>query len=463
MARTRVQIEKSLGDRITGLDPTKDVLVGGIPDVFIIPEAAEIASLESRQDSIGYRYAWEYTKTQDRATQILYGSNHGLRPSTGAPTQTRGVAYRYTRPSQNVFIGAGNIVTTTDGSISFKIGYDTVMYADRADSYFNASKRRYEVPITLISVGTGTTFEVPPYALRKLGQTIEGIDGAENTVRAQDSKPEETIQAYGRRIQAKFNGLDLSNPAGFRQLLMNYAPTLVLDVICVFSSDTQYFERRTRRAAWDVYIRGERLEDTETVFTADGVSSEFVLPRTPVHEVTEVRINGIVTPYSFIPDTNPETRGSVIATDKILLGFVPAAGTSVTVKYVWNSLIGQLNSYINQTRAQAYRTDILVREARPVYVRIRLGVQPTTTFDTQEVLANTTASVYAYMDDTTRREFSDPEMFRSYVRSQTAGIRNLYVRTYTYATSGTLDVETIDLAPYEYVATNDTILTVERV
>jgi hypothetical protein len=463
VARTQTQIEKSLGARINQQNQNIDTVKGPVPDVFIIPEAAEIRSLEQRQDSIGYRYSFEYIKTQDRDTQVLFGANHGLRPSRGTPAVARGVSYTYTRPTEDRVIPAGRVVTTDDESVAFRVAYDVIMYANRADSYYNAVTRRYEVATTLVSLGTGVAFEIPPYSIRKLRDKIPGIDGIENTSRATDAKPEEDMVAFGRRTQAKFNGLETASADGLRQTLLNYAPTLIEDVIPVFSSDTQWFQRRTRRAAWDLYVRGQRIEDTESSFVADGVTSSFVLPHVPALAVTGVLINGLTTTFTFEPDLRPEVIGSTLAEDRVNLSFVPASGSTVTVQYQWNSLIYQLSNYITNSAKNPFKTDILVRAAQQVLLRIRLGVQPSTTFDTTTVLDNVRASGYEFFADPTRREIVHPETFKQHILNTTAGVRNIMVREFARATVGSMVVEPVELAPYEYADTTDALFVTERV
>lgn len=461
MARSQTQVERSLANRITDIDTTVDVNKGAVPDIFIVPEATEIRALEQRQDSVGLRYSVDYVKLQDRDIQILYGANHGMRPSRGSPSTARGIAYRYTRPSENVVIAAGRLVSTDDESVTFKVLYDTVMYASRSDSYYNASKRRYEVPVVLQSVGTGVDFEVPARTLRKLKESIAGIDGMENVERATPSKPEEDLTEFARRVQAKFNGLEYASADGLSSIIRNYAPTIVQDVIPVFSSDVQYFQRRTRRAAWDLYLRGSRIEDTESTFTANG-SAVFSLPNAPVVDVTEVRVNNLPTTFMFIPDTSPERRGSVLEYALVQLPSAPAIGSIVTVRYTWNSLIAQVQNYFNTTRVRSYKTDILIRSAQEVLLRVRVDVLPTSTFDPVTVLDNVRTTIYEFFDDPVRREIVTPESFRSYVQENTAGVSKLYVRTFTKASTGTMNVEPIDLAPFEYVNTNDNLLTVMR-
>lgn len=462
MARSRSQIETSLANRITTIDPTVDTKKGPVPDIFTIPEAYEIQSLEARQDSIGLRYSFDYTKLQNRDIQILYGANHGLRPSNGTPSVARGIAYRYTRPQEDVIIPAGRIVTTTDGTVSFKVTYDTIMYAGRADAYYNATTSRYEVPITLTSMGTGTDFDLPPRTLRKLQEPISGIDGAENVERATQGKPEEDLTQFAVRTQKMFNGLETASADGFISTILNYGAPIVENVIPIFSSDTQYFQRRTRRAAWDIYIRGEQIEDVTATFAANGTAI-FVLPNTPVISVSEVRVNDIPTSFSYTPDLSPERRGSVLEYDVVQLPSVPAMGSVITVRYQWNSLIALLQQYYNQTRAQSYKTDILIRMAQSVLLRVRVDVKAASTFDVTTVLGRTQNTIYSYFDETIRREIILPEAFRSYVVVGTPGISNLWVRTFTRATTGTLDVEPIELAPYEYVDTNGTLLEVNSI
>lgn len=460
MSRSPAQIEKSLADRINQRDPNADTIKGPIVDVTIIPTAAELARLEARQDNIALRYSWEYIKTQDYDSIILYGSNYGLRPSKGAPSTVRAVAYSYTRPQVDIPIPAGKVVSSADNSISYRVASDIVMFASRADSYYNAAKRRYQIPCMLVSIGTGHDFEVMPGTIRNLRENIPGIDGIENIEKSTPAKPEESILDFGRRTQAKFNGLEMASASGFRQILMNHAPSLVRDVIPIFSSDV-YFQRRTRRAAWDLYIRGERIEDTTTDILSNGHSS-FLLPMTPVTSVSNVLVNGLPVAFTFQKDEAPETRGSVLAQDRILLGFAPPPGAIITVQYQWNSLISGLNEYISKTREEAYRTSILVRECQPVLLRVRANIQPSTVFDTTEVLSRARANAYTFFDSAQRREILSPQTFATYLQTSTAGVRKAIIQEFTRAITGDETIEDIELAPFEYAMVDSDNLSLER-
>lgn len=462
MARPQVQIERSIRNRISARDPSLDVEKFDIADVFVIPEAGEIAELEQRMDSIGFRYSFEYVKTQDRNVQELYGANYGLRPAQGTPATCRGVAFRYSRPVEDITITAGRQVTTTDGSITFQTAYDVTMFASRADGYYNSTTRRYEVPVQLVSVGVGLAFELPPLALRVLKDTSLGIDGIVNTTRALESSPQEDMIQFGTRVQTTFNGLDGSSASGIQALLRNYAPTVIRNVVPIFSTDVPYFQRYVRRAAWDVYIRGEQITDIETTIVAAGESS-WLLTNVPVLSVSEVRINGLVTDFTFVPDTDTRTMMSSISNDRIALSFTPAVGSVITVKYQYNSIIQQLQTYVNERRNRPYRTDILIRACQPVLLRIVLNIQPSSVFDEAEVIAAVRDSAYAYFDQPQSREIVWPEKFREYLVNTVTGIRNIYVRIFSVAATGDLDVQPIDLAPYQYVTTTDVLFVINRV
>ncbi len=96
-------------------------------------------------------------------------------------------------------------------------------------------------------------------------------------------------------------------------------------------------------------------------------------------------------------------------------------------------------------------------------MRMRFDVQPTSTFDASSVLDDVRAQVYAYLDDPIQRDALSPEDMRAYLLQVVTGIRKLDVRVFTRADTGTLDVQTVELAPYEYGTTTDILLTTVRV
>ena len=462
VARSKKQIEQAIAAEMEAINPSLDTVKGPVPDIFIRPQASQLRKVELDIDDLNKRYSLQYTRTRNTASLELYGANHGLRKSPGRPARGYVYFYLFSRiePGQRVTIPAGTVVSTTDTSISYQTTREAIIVGESIDSYYNATKRRYEIRVPVASLGVGEVFDIPAGRIRTLQSTITSIDGVENREAIRGSQEAESNETFGDNIRAKFNGTALGSGNGLQQLVRNYDPTRISDVHLVFSTDYQLFRRRTRRAAWDVYLIGEDAQETSETFVGNGTKSQFVMSSQPVSAVTGVLVNGISVPYSFVRDATDQTKSSAWASDKIVLAAAPGSNSLVEVTYNYDKLITDTQAYIESLQNDLYDAEILVRKAIPVDMKVTVSIQVLSTFDKAQAVSDTVAIVQDYADLDVYVDLLTPEELRERIQQEVAGISSVKILEFTRLDSGTVPVEPIEFLANEYSVISSTNITI---
>lgn len=463
MARTQRQIEESLAASIERQDASVDTVKGPVYDLFIRPESAEIRRLELQYDDLSRRYSLDYVLTRNAQILDLYGGNHGVRRSGGRAATGWVTFFTYAPPSRDglVLIPAGTIVSTSDSSIAFRTRRDGYIYGSSLSSYYNAAARRYEVRVPVEAMGSGSLYEVPASRIVKIQTDIDGIDGVINRTRMEKSTEVESSSNFGNRIRSKFNGLALGSGDGLEQLVRNYDPASITDVRVIFSTDIENFRRRTRRSAWDVYLIGSLSEEDEVTFIGNGVQRTFSLPNVPALGVTSVHVGNTGVGFTFLPDSSFQFRSSTRADDRVELDLVPGVNETVTIRYSYDKLITDTQAYVDKIGVNLYRSDILIRKAIPVAVRTRLLVQVLSSFDATAAASSAFQVASEYVSSGLFASLVFPNALRSDVASTVPGVSRVDVLEFTRDLTGSISVDVIELSPFEYLETPDSLIEIE--
>jgi len=464
MARSTNTIEKSIADSIESINPSVDTSRGPIPEIFIIPQAAQLRGAELLLDNLSHLYSLRYILTRDITSLQLYGENHGIRQDPGTPARGNCTFFTYSRlrEGETTVIPAGTVVTTTDSSVAFQTRRTAYIYGDRVDTYYNSTTRRYEILIPVEGLGTGEEFEVPAYRIRNLRNSIDGIDGVENRTRISGSIEAETNASFGKRIQNKFNGTALGSGSGLQQLVENYDPSRVEDVALVFSTDETLFKRWTRRPAWDVYVIGEDAEEETDTFTGTGSVDEFQLQNVPVISISEVLVNNIPVAYTLEKDTTNQTSDSSSAEDKLKLLAPPASGDEITCTYEYDKLMPDVQTYIDTAGRDLYEADILVRKAIDVPLSVTIEIQVLSSFDTTQAISDTFSVASAYLNPLSYVEDNVfyPEDLRNNIAGSVGGLSQVIITEFRRKESSTLLYDAIEFLAIEYPTADDLDITI---
>lgn len=463
MARTLSQIEASLASSIEEQDSSIDTQKGPVFDFFIRPQAAQFRATELLYDDLSRRYSLDYVVNKNPTVLQLYGANHGVRRSPGRAARGNVVFFTSAAigSTETLVIPAGTVVSTADPTVAYRTTRDAYILGASLSSFYNASARRYEVRVPVEALGSGTIFEVPPNRVTRILSSIRGIDGVINRERIANSLEAEAPATFGRRIRSKFNGLALGSGDGLNQLIRNFDPSSITDVAMVYSSDYTYFRRRVSRSAWDVYLIGSATDTASVTYVGDGVRRDFPIPNVPATAVSSVTVDTFSVGFSFVQDSTDQFRRSTRAADKVVLDSIPGLNSTIKITYSYNKLITDTQTYANKIGIQLYRSDILVREAIPVPIKATVLVQVLSSFDETEAAAAAFDSVSNFINTEKFVTTLSANDLRSQLSSDVAGIANIDVLEFTRNLTGTIPVETIEFAPFEYPVSQDALITIK--
>ena len=457
MARTEEQIVSDLAASVESIDPTLDVHKGPFLGSYITPFSSEIQDAETKVDVLGQLYSTSFVATQDSDTIARYGENHGIGRGEGEVSTGYVYFFTYTPPvsGDTAIVPQGAIVSDRDGVYAYRVVYQATMYGSRAASYYNAAKRWYEIRVQVEALGSGDAYDLPPQRIQRILSDVPNFSGVWQYSYVSGGTPIETDTDYMERIDTKLHGLALGSMGGIESTARNYDPSAITDAVVVYSSDIGLFTRPTSRPALDIYIIGEILKEYEQTYTSAGLETDIALTKVPVHSITSVYVNGaLVSNYEFLPDTSSEYGTSAEAEDIIRFDTALVAGDEVVITYMYNSLISDLNTYLNQPKILLFETEVLVREGIPVGIETQIVVTLLSTYDPQLAESSVLSALNSYLNAGKYRELSYPDELRTAISSQVPYATKIQVTTFKRHDTGILEVEVVELDKNQYPYTS---------
>lgn len=457
MARSVADVQKNIIANINSIDPSIDVSKGPVYDMLLRPFAPESANLEGKVENLTLLYSKIWNKTATDAEVAMFGTSFSI--DRGAGTYSKGYVYfyRYTKPnkSQVIEIPVGTVVTNTDSTLAYATTSQGLMSGDYADSYFNSTKNVWEIRLPVKAVSAGSNYDIASYRLINISNELLGIDGVENRSAITGGKDIESIDSWSNRIITRFQGLDTSNSNGIVSLVKNYDPSNFQDASVIYPKDRTLFTRRTTTPAMDVYIIGSDEVSEEYVFTAVGGELEIYLEKSPVIQVDSVQVNGLDVDFSFIPDSNSDTKKSARARDKVILTSALISLDIVVIKYIYNQLIYGVQQDVF-TATRHFNTDILARSALGAYVTFQASAKLASSVDPVSKLTEIETTAINLIQNNKFNEVFIPNDIRDAILSSVSGILDLSIIKFTRTVNGVLDIETINFNANETPIVDDT-------
>lgn len=478
MARRPTEVAASLRGSIAAVNPTIDTEIGPIPDVFITPQASEISTVEGEIDILALRYSVDYVKTLSDADIALFGANHGLRRSVGTPARGASGAvslftYAPPRSGQVFSIPTGTLVATTDTKLVYATTTDVTVTSDTIALYYNAARRRYEVPVTVQAQGVGDEYAVPPGRITALLSPLPNFNGVVQTRRIDRGLTATTNDTFMETCRKTLVGSALGSLAGLEAVTLQFGEGAISDVSLVFSSDPIYFRRPTHRAACDVWILGtEPRDETDTQVAQAGQTVVYPSIQ-PVLSVTDVAVDGLAVPFTYVKDVQPSTSNSVRASDRVVLSTPLTLGQIVTMRYTYDGMIQSLQAYYDDRTASTqpasapvvrsprlYQCDLLARSAIRVPVRVVVSLLVLSSYDEVRAADDATAAILEYVNPTVFTPQLLPEDVRSAVANAAIGASSVSVLEFQRTDRTGLRVDALEFAPNEIPYADATTVTV---
>ncbi len=435
------------------IDPGIDAMKGPHRAGFIQPQANVISQTEQVIDDLALRYSLRYVMARNPAIMPLYAANHGIAKGQGSPSRTPLVFYTFNVPAPGgyIFIPSGTVATTQDATVSFQTIEDITVDSSAFPLYYNNTTQRYEFSVWSASIGIGPEFEIAAGRVRTLQSQIEGIVGVTQPFRTGPSQQMESNLQLGQRQQSKFVGTALGTTAGIESAVRDFDPANILDVSIIYSTEFELFKRPLRRPGFDIVVVGSVMETATESFRSAGGETTFRLSHAPVSSISTCLVNGTQVVGTLVKDTKPSTQGSTQAQDLLLLQAPTDSGSTVQVSYTYNKLLTDISTFLTQANQRNWRSDMLVRAAKPVAFRISLDIQALSTTDPQSTISNAQLATNTYINLNRLGTFYTPTALVQAILGTTIGVSNARVRMFQRIDQlGTLDVDSIETSRVEY-------------
>jgi len=372
--------------------PALSLLVGTVArDVVIESPAQEFESTYIELDRVQRQQTLndDTAFTDDELTNLA--ASFGIDRIQGT-SATGTVTFRlasFTLADGDITIPAGTEVATSTSAtnptaISFTTDVARTFVAAAASSFFNPVTNFFELTAPVTAVQLGVTGNVATNTITTFVSSVAGGLQVLNTLPTSGGTDAESNSDLLARVRAKLVGNNVGTPDGILSLVN--ANAQVVDSLLIRPGDPELTRDEFGNAA-DVVIIGEALSqvDEDRVFTTGTLT--YTTARQPVESV-QGTINGIVGGGAFVftesvdyvveIDTTSLTRGTVRSTSGIrfLGGTLPDAGSTFTISYNVNTLIEDLQTVQDTDTNKIVGSDILIREA--IKVLIRIGATITT-------------------------------------------------------------------------------------
>lgn len=462
MARSEEDIIQELEDSIETTDKTLDVTQGPIPDIFIRPQAGQLAIASEEAESLRQLFTidFEVSATDEEVRNAL--ANYGSTPGAGVKSRHVQTFLRFTRPSEDILIPAGTLVSNASGTLVYRVVNAGTLSATAADAFFNASRNAFEISLLVEAIGVGEEFNLPANRVNTIVTPVAGIDTTENRSASRGGAEKETKDQQSERLKTALLGRNLGSPGGLKGLITDTLPEIITDVNVVQPFETE-FTRLITGPALDLYNIGTVSEPNTQSFTALGGETQIVLEKVPAISITSLTVNGLsgAVGFTLVSDTTFETGSSLAATDIVVLDTPLIAGDFVVVTYEYNKALEDVQSTVFSDGAEfLFNTDILVRSPFVVNPRIVGEIQALASFSVTEVEEDVTEFLTTEFTFTTFIETVYPEVIRQRVITEVSGVQNFRLTEFRRATGSLSDIEPMVFARNEVSVYNPDIVDV---
>lgn len=385
---TRAQIIERLVDAIKSRDTALETGYGPIRDIVIDP-----VSLVLRQLYLQVERAYDnefLTNAEIMTTEELDLLGESLSITRRGPQKAVGSVFFYTssQPSADIVIPAGFPVSTkatgfgTTERIAFVTTRSVTLYASSASAYFNPVTGVFEIEAPIEAITPGKKSLVAPGVVANMQRQISGLANVINKSSTTGGRDSETNAEYARRIRLALLGTDRGTVKGVQRTVLS--DDRVIDALVVMSGDPLMLRSEDQAGAVDVYIVGEESAVGQQIVIYDSFDVLFeneplIFPG-PVSSV----VGGVVGDltegehYFVVPDTKlggSKRAQNILRWNRSAAG-LPSIGETVTIEYVYDKLIQDLQSMIELPENDVL-ADILIRRATSVNVIVDVEVRIT--------------------------------------------------------------------------------------
>jgi hypothetical protein len=460
MANTARDVEtilQSLEATTREVNPPLDTQKGPAATIYWAV-ANETSKTEVQAAYLRSLYQMEDPDLIEDADMFALSENYGQDPQLSKPS--KGIVWFYRgsspEPGNTYPVYVGTVVSTGDGRYNYVTTQFTSMNGDIAATYYNATTRKYEMPVPVEAVAEGTDYDLPPNTINIIITTQESFDGCINKDYMRSGK--DPVDKYQLRdiIKNKTQGLDTSAEGSVSNILFETNPFGYDAFTIIPSSDLTTFARQAYlqdKMGTDVYVITDTVDETTQTGTAQGGETEIVLDYQPVYAVVYCLVDGVSVPFSVSYTANTAIAGSSRAQDKLMLTLALQPAQAYEIRYQYYSVIYEATQGISG-RERFFGNDVIFRRATPAYIYITGQVTTIASLEKSTVLSDIRAFTTYFLrnpgnpQSSSRRQFCtllDPASYQRQVEQTVDGVLQFKLDKFYRTDSHTMDVEYIAL------------------
>jgi len=281
--------------------------------------------------------------------------------------------YSTTVPTTNVVILAETQVRTSGTAFASPVTFSTVSEATfsiaNINSYYSYDRDRYEFSVIALCDTIGTVGNVGALTINQISSPVSGLNGVANLLAAAGGEDEESDEDLKSRIEEAKTGRDLNVVKGLSGFVRSAG---FLDAYPVRVEDAA----AERSTGVDIFVIDNSHASATDTFAYDPSRERYYFNNRPVSAVGSVRgsIAGILSSsdYDVNIDNATEYRRSTLGMDYISFRASASlvSGETITVTYTYSESIKQVQDSFDLNENDILTSDILIKRAYPVYLRL---------------------------------------------------------------------------------------------
>lgn len=458
--RTREDIINSVRNAITASSPQLRIDIDKGPFYYLAARgvSAPLADISAATERVAQLSTLQFPTSATGAEVISVARAFGL--TLGAGGYATGLAYVFTtrRPqgTEVYQVAEGDTFSTGSNSgITFEAVETKVLSGSNADVYFNASTRRYELPVRVVCVSAGTLGNIPPFSLVAIRGGASNFDGVTNITSFSGGTPAKSASEVYTRTQNRLQGLDNFSRAGLVANIENIDVDRILAVELTYSSEyPKLFYRLPDSSAVDAWVVNTVNASSITEsFSASEGQKLFILNYKPAISLTSVQVNGISVAAEIILDESIAYGRSAKESSYVALSSPASAGDTVDITYNYDLVIATIQAvidgYLNASTGALFSTNFLARYPRFTPVTISVSGTVLGNFDPTSVEQDVATVIGSFIDNGVGTApvlggVRTPSDLRDLIRAQVPGISTMNISVFCRKEVGPI-VEVIDI------------------
>jgi len=466
--KTAAEYAVELETAIKSRNADYDTKIGPIPDLIINPVANVLELQNERvravQSLLSLINNGMFTDTD--LEDFVY--NELVRRSNGSTSVVTLVFSRTSAPTANITVKANFPVSTladedTGVALTYLTLVDATMVAANAPAYFNNTTQRYELTVTAQATSAASIANVGPNRIIRALRPLVGFDNVFNRDSAVGGTDTESNDDLISRYYLSLTGTSPAIVDGVDKILRDLYPA-VEDSNEVHGSNSLNVRSASDGGAVDVYVIGNsNISVTENIVFS-GVGQVIPLTNQPIISISSIVGAGTYvqgTDFLFIKDTSGYAN-SVRGSDGIrwlATGTIPVIGAVLTVTYVYNSLMQQLQDSFTQSDKDVPGRDILFKDATKINVRLEASIKIRSGFGISTALSVITTAINDLINNLKLHGNVEGSDIQAVVRAFTAVDNFVITKLAKVGGTGTADI-VINDNEYARIEPTDLILTV---